>query len=591
MTVFWTDKISGILSDRRWMAAAVLLLAVVMTVKYYPGFENSNVYSGNAYQILNPGAFEGDPYQGPEKSLADRPFQLSSLYALVYLMGDIWLDDRFAAAFYVGLVFAGLLGVERIAAHLGLSNPLARLAVLLLMAKDHELLSKNMLSYPADVNHFACAIPLIVWLLYAALARKGWPVVLILCVATALTSPRVGVGPIFFALCLQAWNGAARDRIFVGLLFLAGLVIAYAGLFHWAAVPEHYRLELWDNIRARDHSEANPWYPFDARAAFENAVWLAHICVGLWIAVRAGGRFRAAGVVLAAGVVVWLVGGLYISASPDMLKQPLLIALAPSRMLAWPQLLATITVAAFFMMRAEEQKTPGALAAAAFAMAALYMAGPGDPVRWSGLIAVSALAAALGVIFTARRTGAAVGPVNALAARPAAVITAALIVSTAAAYSVAAVQHWPHWRTWAQHGVYGGTSFAPWIGVDSYIRENTPVNASILPYHFYKDGRLVSKRFLGARTGRAMPVPAAYSNVRNPDGFRFEAEQRVLLDSIGADLLAGDISESGPHIENLVPVPDYIIAPSSLAAGLDWAALGYAPDAETHGFMILRRNP
>lgn len=579
------------------MAAVILLLAVFMTVKYFPGFENEPAYAGSAFQSIYPDAFAGDPYMGPEKPFTSRPFQLSLLYVIIHFTGEIWLDDRFTALVYVGLVFAGLLGVERIAAHLGLVNPWARLAVLLLLMKDHQIFDKNLLAHHVDINHFAFAVPLVIWLLYAVLARKGWPVILALCAVLALVSPRVGAYPVFMALCAYAWTGGARDRIITAVLFTAAAVTAYAGLFHIFPTPEEHRLALWDIIRAREHGTGNPWHGMNADMVLKNLLWLAHVCGGLWLCVRLrgeeGGRFTAAGVVLGASLAVWLTAGLYISTAPDALKQPLLIALAASRALGWAQLLATAVIAAVVLNRAEKDCTPRALLAAALVITALYMTGPGDPVLWSAVLLAAAVTAAVIVVWRARRNAPGAEPApgarRALAARPVAFIAAALVLSNSVSYGAAAVRNWPDWRTWAEHGIYGAAASAVWIGVDDHIRANTPPDASVLPYYF-DNGALRTDRSFGTRTGRAMPVPEDYSQVMNPGAFKFQSGQSVLVENIAADLRAGAAAAAHMRIKQLVPVPDYIVAPAAVVSGMDWAALGYAPDAETHGFMILRRN-
>lgn len=580
----------NILEDRRWMAAAVLLFAVMMTIKYFPGAENHSLYIGNIFQTIHPDAFAGDFYKGPEKPFISRPSQMSLFYGAVYLMGEIWLDDRFVAAVYLGLVFAALLGVERIAAHLGLANPLARLALLLLIMKDHEIFDKVLMAYHADVNHSAFAIPLTVWLMYAALARKGWFAVLALMAVLAAVSPRNAAGPMFLALCVQAYHGGPRTRAAVGVFLAAGFAAVCAAAVYVFPVQETHRLELWDYIRARQDYEANPWHMMNMTRAFWNAVWLAMIGGGLWICVRQGPRFHAVAVVLVLGLFIWLAGGLYISFAPDALKQPLLIGFVPARMLGTPQLLATVVITVFFMNMAERERTPKALAFAAAALTALYMTGPGEQAVWFVLVIISSSAAVLGATLWARRSEPRTGFISAAAARPAAVIAAALIFATTAVYTRNAVRHWPYWRTLAEHGVYGAASSAVWIGVDSYVRKNTPPGSSILPYHFSAAETLAASRSLGVRTGRTSPVPTVFSDITSSAGFKFENEQRELGKKIGEDFMAGNALAARPRIERLAPVPDYIIAPSAVAAGLDWAVLKYTPEAEVRDFIIAKRS-
>ena len=99
----------------RIVLAAIAAFAVLLTIKYFPGFESETAYAGNAFQAIHPDAFAGDAYRGPERTWSQRPFQLSLIYLVIKFTGEIWLDDRFVAVVYLGLVFAGLLGIDRIA--------------------------------------------------------------------------------------------------------------------------------------------------------------------------------------------------------------------------------------------------------------------------------------------------------------------------------------------------------------------------------------------------------------------------------------------------------------------------------------------
>ncbi len=53
----------GLGNDRRGelvFFGALLVLALLMTLKYFPGFENPAAYAGNAYQAVHPDAFPGE---------------------------------------------------------------------------------------------------------------------------------------------------------------------------------------------------------------------------------------------------------------------------------------------------------------------------------------------------------------------------------------------------------------------------------------------------------------------------------------------------------------------------------------------------
>lgn len=581
-----------------WVLAALFACAAALTVKYFPGFENETAYAGNAFQWIHPDAFAGDAYQGPEKPLSARPFQLSLIYPIIGMTGEIWLDDRFVALVYVVLVFMSLFGLERIAHHVGLTDPIARLAVILLFLKDHQILeNKVLVAHHPDVNHFAFAIPIIIWLLYAALARKGWIVVLGLSVLLTMISIRNAVGPIFFAFCVQAVLGGRRDRVAVGVMFAAGAAVAYVGLFHVVPVADEHRLILWDILRAREAASANPWHDISPQVLVQNATWLCLIAVAVAVCARATHMNQAAlrglAVILVAGLIIWMVGGLYISFAPDAVKQPLLIGLAPTRMLAWPQTLAMLVIAAWIVGQAERLQTPRSLAVAGAGILVLYLLGPGDPALWFAVCGIAGVAAVLGGGLWARPRSLwpGAGDVMQLAvSRPAVTVCAALALTSFVALGAAARDNAAAWRTWAEQGVFGNAASAVWIGVDTYIREDTPKDASVLPYYRRFDGRLKARRSLGTRTGRAMPVPEGYSDVRDPNVHVTEAEQSALIDSIGKHLDAGETEGVQPLLQSLVQVPDRIIVPSDIGRTIAWDDLGYVLETEVANFTVARRR-
>lgn len=568
-----------------WLWVALMCCAVLMTIKYFPGFENETAYSGNAYQMVHPDAFQGDVYQGPDKPLVKRPFQLSLIYAVIALTGDIWLDDRFVAVIYIGLVFAALVGIERIAAYLGLSNPLARLVVVLLFLKDHQILANKVLvAHHPDVNHFAFAIPLIVWLLYAALARKGWPLVLTLSGVLVATSIRNAVVPVFISMCLQAYHGGSRDRLIVAAMMFVGAVVAYVGLFHLIPIPEPVRLDIWDLVKGREGGSANPWHDWTAAGALFSALWFALIAAG-FVACRHGGeKFSGIRVVLVAGLAVWFVGGLYISFAPDVLKQPMLIGLAPTRTLAWPQIVAMIAIAAALLMWIEESQTFRRVILATGGLSLIYITGPGNHEQWTALVAASGVGVA---VLAGFRYGFSALP-DRIASVPSAFIAAVFGFTTIVSYSVAAKQKFPEWRVAYEHGVFGAASSARWIGVDEYVRNHTPVDAAILPYYRLGDGRLIARRSFGVRTGRAMPVPEPYSDIRNPDAWVFESAQQALVLKIGEDLDTSALAGTRERIDRLVPVPDIIIVPADVGDHVAWPEIGFRRDATVAGYVLAR---
>ena len=581
------------------MLAAIALFAVFLTVKYFPGLENEPNYAGNAFQTIHPEAFAGDPFRSPDKPIYKRPLQLSAYYLLIKAMGEIWLDDRFVTLFYVGLVIAGLLGIDRIARLLGLTHPAERLVLLMVFLKDHHILdNKTLLAHHPDVNHMAVAIPIMIWLTYAALARKGLITVLLFSLLLIAVSIRNGVFPPAYCLVLVAIHGGTRDRIVVAGLFLAGLVVAYVGLFHIYAMDDDLRLRLWDLIVRLEGAEANPFYVLTEDAVsvfFANVAWLGLCAAAFLVPAPANTAFRDVRLILAMALGLWLVGGLYISFAPDPIKLPLLIDLTPTRCLGLPQNLAYVAIIAGLFHWLRQRSSVPRLWLAAAAIAALVLLGPQSTLLWSGLLGAAAIAVlALHFLPPTRalaghaRDG---GPVSWMVANPSQFFAQVLALAFAVAFAVAAWQNAGAWKTLAEHGVYGNARSAKWIGVAEYIRENTPPTASVLPYYLSKKGdRLQSNRSLATRSGRPMPVPDILSDLLNLDAWEFEARQKKRVRSIGTAFMAGDLATAAAGIARLVPIPDYIVLPTVVIGKPDEPAFPYAALTTIRDYTLLRRR-
>lgn len=583
----------------RMMLLAILVCAALLSVKYFPGFENETDYAGNAFQTIHPDAFAGDPWRDPEKPFYLRPTQLSLLYGLIKIIGEAWLDDRFTAIVYIGLVFLSLLGIDRIAGLFGVTEPAERLVVLCLFLKDHQVIKNNvLLAHHPDVNHFAFAIPILVWLMYAALARKGLMVVLLLSALAVLVSFRNGIFPSAIALVLVAVNGDTRERVVVGALFAVGLTVAYFGLFHLYTMPDTARLEIWSNVVKYEHWAANSLHglandPVDILG--RNAIWLAICAAALFAPGHRSAVFQDLRLVIVLGLVVWLGAALYVSFAPDAIKMPMLLSLAPARSLAVQQNLAYVAIASGLLMWIRDERSVGRVATAGAGLVALVLIGPGDLVRWSALLAVTA-----GVVIFARAwthlDGEIFGGLRkalalSLVERPARLFAQVLTLAFAVVFAVATWQKAPAWRVLIQHGIYGEAASAKWLGVDRYIRENTPVRASVLPLYYSARRRtLVGDGALRTRTGRAVPVMEYYRNILDPAWWDFEEKQKNALAAAGDAFMSHDLGAAARAVERLVPVPDYIVLPTGRLNGLDETAFPYARENEIGGFTVLQRT-
>jgi len=556
---------------------AVLIATLLLSLKYFPGLENEQAYAGNVFQVLNPGAFAGDPYRGPESGVFQRPLQLSLMYVLVAIVGDLWLDDRFLFLIYCGLVAVSLVGIDRTARLLGVTGIVERLIVLMVFLKDHALLAnKVLIAHHPDVNIMAFAIPLIIWLFYVVLAGKSLWVVLLFSTLLCMVSLRNGFFPVVMGLIVFAANGGARNRVIVGALFTIGVIVAYWGLFHAFPIDEGTKLALWEYIGAQEEGDANPFISNAEPAIFALHVlaWMGVLAAALFLSPKDDPAFRGVRIIMALGLLVWFLGGLYLTYAPDALKQPLLIGFAPTRSLAWPQNLAYVALFALaFRWTRENLPSERIIFLIVSGLSVLFVIGPGNMEKWSVLFLAAGLASVIAHIYLPRLAGHEGFPGQPFPRIVAAVFitywrtifAGTLALTLAVTFSVSLWGKLPYWAFTLRTGVFGGTPAAEWVNVAGYVRDETAPGSSVLPFIASKNEgriRLRATRSLGTRAGKAMPVPEPYgSRFRDPKSWEMMFEQLERLKKIEALLEDRNFRTAESLMGGLKPVPDYVILP------------------------------
>lgn len=599
---------------QRIVIAAIIVLAMLMTMKYFPGLENEPAYAGLAFQSIHPDAFAGDPYRGPETNASARIVQLSLVYALAKLAGEIWLDDRFLAVIYFAAVALSLFGIDKIARLIGLTGLCERLVILLVFAKDHAILDhKVLVAHHQGFNHGVFAIPIIVWLYYAALARKGLPLVLALSLLLLGFSLRNAPFAILIAMTIVFCIGTRRERTAIVALSVVGLLAVYVVLFHIMDMPDADRLELWGILKTAGEGDVNP---FDAafseplRFAVVNGIWLTIIASGFFF--TPGSRHVATGIraAMATAFLIWLLGGLYISFAPDALKFPILQGAAPTRALAWPQNIAYIALFASGLLYLRGRPTTTRLILVLSGLAALFIIGPGNIGIWTAVVILAfALALVLAAILDRReqtpKTATSEAFLRPLSNAPACVVAYAFVFAIATTYAAAAYTKAPAWRAAWQSGVFGDALPATWVGVDKFIRETVPNGQVVLPVAFadpaYRrsppaigDGpvpKLTIDRSLGTRTGRAMPIPEDFpGDFRDPEAWVNGEQQKQVLEGIRHALRARDLCAAASEIKKLQPVPDYLVLPQAVFGSQPQILDTYRPLKAINGYAVLKRT-
>jgi len=572
-------------------------IAIIMTIKYFPGLENEQAYAGNAFQTIFPNSFVGDSSLDPNAPLTSKPLRLSLIYLFPKLVGEIWLNDFFLAFFYGGIVIASLAGIDKIAVTLGLEKPYERLLVLLFFAKDHQLLTgKVLVAHHQDVNHSALAIPVIISLIYLALARKHLLLVLLVSIILVCTSPRIALFPVIFAMAVKFVNGSQKERLAIIAMSALALVVMYIFLFQLYPVPPVDKLQMWDILKQVEGDDANAFH-----ADSLGPMWLRH---GVWVVVVAAaflfpGCNAAARnpvqTIMVCGICLWAVHGIYIEYAPDFLKVPFFISLVPARSLSLVQNIAFIAIisAVVGWLRQDKREIPALLFGYAV-LAFLYLIGPGNHMQWMGMLAFFSAVSVATIKLHIWKSGAAKTSFSVY--WPALIITPFLLC-TAVNYANATHKNWGAWSSAWKYGVYGHNITAKWTEIAPFFRFETKPDTSILPFECAPSVKtctqLVVNRALATRSGRAISIPDVVGiGFNSASTWVALSEQTERLSNISKALLNGNPHPLASGIDKLVPPPTHLILPRTIAINLAIeVTMPFKQLQVFDNFIIYKRNP
>ena len=570
------------------LAGVIGLLALLYTLALFPGLEWYSGYFGFSYKALHPESFPGDKYMP-----AGNPTSLSTYYVLVRLVGDLWLDDRFTIGVFFALVILALLGVDRTARALGAEGLDERIVIVALLAIGHRFRDNvAMLVTNADFYAGTFAGVAAIWLLYWTLSGARLWVILAGVALLGSLNARWAWFPSLLALTVvarerltprqQGWVAAA----IVGAGVVLGVVYA-----SWLRPPGPEQAWLFDDLLRRQNSEIHPFLD----TALANLTYFLVLGLGLLLAVPIEAPRRRVRMVVLLGALLWVLGGLYLSYVPDLMKVPHLAALAPNRATQWPQyvLFLSMGVAAVVMLRAPSgRRRVGGLVV----LAALY--GTFSPGRMLKVGVVGAVL--LGASLWWWRRGR-VSPGRAgdllrewlLGANLARVAAATLLLVTLGAFGKGTVQRSPDLLFLARHGVMGDHPSAKWVGVDEFVRRNTAPDATILPLangdYRWRPG-LVHEASLRIRTGRSTPMgprSAVWFDQRLLQ--EHEVDGRHMKQMLEA-WRRGDVETVERELAHFRPV-DYIIVQESVRHPIQERLADYRVESSVGEFTILRRQP
>jgi len=597
-----------------WIAAAVC--AAALSIKYFPGLESSHYYAGFVIDAIHPELLDKDPIVGGDLSMKASPYKLTLYYLLPRIFGEIWLDDRFIAVFYILTVAVSFGLVDKLGVALGAQGLAERLFILLMFLKDHVILENAVnLAHQPDFHHSALAIPVSLWVLWAAVRGKSLWIVFALSALAASVSVQIAPGTIAMALLARAAVGTLRERMVIAAVLAAGIAAAYIVMFRFLEVPAADGPVLW-NLFVYD------WYegmvlPFDPRfegmaaTVFGNAAFAFIFGAALlWPAAQRGGARRAlkaVRIILVASLAAWLVLGLYVQFAPESMQYPQLLIFPVTRQLQSPQIIAYVALMVLVFRWLDAERTPNRLAAATAVLFVLYIAGPGNFGKWAGLLAAASVFS-VALVWFVYRHGIPRLPVMAPAVGRAGFIpdtymtlaAVALAATMAVAMAVGAWQKFPAWVHLARTGIHGASENALWMRVPEYLRANTPQDAVVLPLRWASAQTsdpgggpgdvLVVKRSVASRSGRAVPYPMMFSHGLDLKRFKLAREQRNIASRITAALSKGDAATAAVAIDALRPRPGYLVVPDDVAGRIANGPLPFTPQANVGGFAVLRRT-
>lgn len=567
---------------------AILALSLGYALTFFPGLEWHGGYFGRSYQALHPESFPGDPYMRPNNVT-----NLSSYYALVRLVGDLWLDDRFTMAVYFLLVMLALIGVDKTAQLFGVQGLAGRVAVLSLMAVPHRFRSAlpEVVTW-ADFYAGSFAGMVIVWLFYLVLSgARLWRIVTCVLLLWSLNVKWAWFPTVMAMTVVFRERLTPRQQRLTLLLLVLAAEALYLVYVSWIRPPGQEHVWLFDLLRQEENREANPFQD----SLLANLKYFFLIGVGMWIRPPSTTQARRVRTFAVLGALLWLLGGLYLTYAPDMLKIPYLVPLAFNRATQGPIYLLLLSIGAGALIRmgaisAQLRTRFGALVL----LGTLYATfGPSRMVKigllW-GLVALvwflvmHAMKGRAAPRVTAPRlirqlVGGKLVPIS----------STALVLATMLMFGRAVIKRLPALTYLARHGVMGDNPSAKWVGVNEYIRRETPPDAMILPIatssYPWRRG-LTYDSSLRTRTGRLTPAGPEYSVLFNYDQLRRLHVENSHVQRLMAAWSARDrrmVEEGLAHFD-----VDYLVVENSEAEWIKGGLGTYRTETVIREFTIFR---
>ncbi len=569
------------------------LYTILYALAFFPGIDNVPGYFGMMYGIIHPDSFPGDITGNYN------PAMVSLHSILIKLGGDIWLDDRFNLLMWSLVVGFALWGLDKITRLLGVTSNLGRLAIFaVVMAYHHIIDNSPRLIDLSTLRPTTYAGPFVIWITYFLLKGKSLKPLLILSVLAIGVSVKTSwfivlVVGIYMAREYLRWNWTQVITSLIGLLTSA-FVLNYIWVMTHHGLEYNTALYKW--VYPFEGSEANPFLN-----GIGPIIYVALLAAATFVQLpnkEHTARFKT---LMLISIVVYVLGGIYYTFAPDVMKVPFFLALAVGRSTWLPQVLVFIVLSSAAVIYCQKPKVPaGKKNLAALALIAFYQfpffsymgfAHFFDAPQWgvdknamerlvvTGILMV-VLFGIYGVLRLWMRNNTQLRFVHIYH-----VLFLVLIFSMSISVFSRLHKNKDNLIHLFNHGIMGGTPGAKWAGVNEYVREQTPKDATVVAM---SGQPLQLDSALKIRTGRTMPLGV------HPGVIYFD-----LKGNIANEAFVKEISPLPRYWEQcdkdrirpilrLMKEPDYLVVPSSQTCPPD--AFDYRFVKKINAFSIWKKS-
>jgi hypothetical protein len=572
----------------------IIFWALLYALGRFPGLESHSGYYGMTFALIHPESFPGDLTNNYH------PGMVSWYGLLVKIFGDLWLDDRFNLGVYFILVVLCMWAVDRMAKLLGVKDKWGRLAALAILLAHHTFIDNiprliDTICYRPSTYVY----PLGLWLAYFFLKGDRWKQVLLLCFLLISMSLKNGWFPGCAGILLVCREKLGWKWSRIAWMGAGGLSVFFLGHYFWGLwngkIIEN--VLLFDlTLSTTENSEANPF--MDGLGPF---LYIALLGITFFVRLsdeRMTNRLRYLCIFSA---MIYILGGIYYSIAPDVIKVPLFVALAVSRSTWWTQLIIFLVLSCDLIKRLESASLKKNLWPAAL-LILLYLFPVVDylalrnffrtyaltiePILVSRLLIILFFTMGMIVLYWFLKKGYTLekGVMRKLL-NPISIVLFPLIICATLSAIHKTYSRLPHIVFLFRHGIVGDTAGAKWVGINEFLRYETPQDSTILAL---AGNDLAVDTSLRIRSGRTMLLSnheiAFYFNYPkrlkqlelSETSSQFSRNwQACRMDAIKQDL-------------DLIENPDYIVVPKDKVC--DPQALDYVLEKEINSFAVLKRG-